>query len=457
MFALCAVVWLSGRVPHDGWRAPLRRLLASTALHLAVAWAIIWVFYGFRFSAFASDADLPAGFYRGDWNWILEDIGVARPFIVAARDWHLLPEAFLYGFAFVLQFARERAAFLNGQYSNTGWVSFFPFAFLVKTTLPFLIVCAVGAILAVTRSGRAWRGGSLSAWRARLWPLTPLAALFVVYWATSLASHLNLGHRHLLPTYPVLFIAAGWFGRWLDLRRPLLAMAGASLIFWHAAESFVARPHYLAYFNQLVGGPANGWRHLVDSSLDWGQDLRGLKTWLDANAAGTDVFLAYFGTGEPRYEGIKATLLPCIPKVGPERKWHALAPGIYAISATMLQHVYSTYRGEWTLDYENEFQRLRSFAPRLLAYQDDPAHRAALLAEAPAENWRTAWNRYEALRFARLCHYLRARRSDAAIGHSILVYRLTAAEIAAATAGTAKEWRAAIEQALAGARVTGPQ
>jgi hypothetical protein len=93
----------------------------------------------------------------------------------------------------------------------------------------------------------------------------------------------------------------------------------------------------------------------------------------------------------------------------------------------------------------------------LLAYQDDPAHRAALLAEAPAENWRTAWNRYEALRFARLCHYLRARRSDAAIGHSILVYRLTAAEIAAATAGTAKEWRAAIEQALAGARVTGPQ
>ena len=54
--------------------------------------------------------------------------------------------------------------------------------------------------------------GGFAATRTKLGalrPLLPLAVLFTVYWATSLASHLNIGHRHILPTYPVLFIAAG--------------------------------------------------------------------------------------------------------------------------------------------------------------------------------------------------------------------------------------------------------
>jgi hypothetical protein len=455
MFALCAGVWLAGRVAHDGWLAPIRRLAASTLLHLAVAWAIIWIFYGLHFRAFAPDAGAPAGFYRGDWNWILTDIGWLRPLLDAARDWHLLPEAFLYGFAFVVQFARERAAFLNGHYSTTGWVSFFPFAFLVKTTLPFLIVCTVGAALAGVRGVRVWRDGRLRDLLVRLRPLTPLAALFAVYWASSLTSHLNIGHRHILPTYPVLFIAAGWLGRSLDLRRPLLAVTVAGLALWHAGEALVARPHYLAYFNPLAGGPAHGWRHLVDSSLDWGQDLGGLKAWLDTHAPKEKIYLAYFGTGDPRYEGINATLLPRIPEVGPERPWHALAPGVYAISATLLQHVYSSYRGEWTLDYEREFQRLLPLAPLLLDFQHDPIRRATLLAEAPAENWRTAWRRFEALRFARLCHYLRVRGADADVGHSILIFRLDATELAATTAGSAQAWERAIAAAVARRGVTG--
>lgn len=452
MFAGCALVWLIGRWPHEGWRTPVRRLLGTTALHLAVAWAVIWLFYGFRFEAFAPTAGPAANFYRGDWKWILDGIGWTGPAIIALRDWHVLPEAFLYGFAFVVQFARERAAFLNGHYSTTGWVAFFPFAFFVKTTLPILFFCLAGVALAGVRIVKEWRHGRLA---ARLRPLTPLAALFGVYWITSLTSHLNIGHRHILPTYPVLFIAAGWFGRWLDWRRPLLAIAVGGLTLWHAGESIAIRPHYLAYFNALVGGPANGWRHLVDSSLDWGQDLRGLKAWLDTHAAGEKVYLAYFGTGDPSYEGIKATAMPCLPAVGPERKWYALHPGIYAISATLLQNVYSNYRGAWTLDYEREFQRLLPLAPLLLAYQNDPNRRAALLAEAPAENWQTAWRRLEALRFARLGHYLRVRGPDAEVGYSILIFRLNAAELAAATAGSVQEWERALAAAAARRGVTG--
>ena len=64
-------------------------------------------------------------------------------------------------------------------------------------------------------------------------------------------------------------------------------------------------PHYLAYFNWIAGGPVNGYKHLVHSSLDWGQDLPGLKRWLnehDLDSTGkTPVYLAYFGKAKPAY------------------------------------------------------------------------------------------------------------------------------------------------------------
>ena len=65
---------------------------------------------------------------------------------------------------------------------------------------------------------------------------------------------------------------------------------------------------------------ANGWRHLVDSSLDWGQDLPGLAQWLEQNNPGpsrSPVYLAYFGTGDPAHEGIAAHALPRLPRLGP--------------------------------------------------------------------------------------------------------------------------------------------
>src|SRR5205807_487541 len=59
--------------------------------------------------------------------------------------------------------------------------------------------------------------------------------------------------------------------------------------------------HYLAYFNELAGGPLNGWRSLVDSNIDWGQDLQGLKSWLHRHELPSPIYLCYFGTADPRY------------------------------------------------------------------------------------------------------------------------------------------------------------
>ena len=442
MFALIALVWAAGEARRAGWRAPLVRLGRSTLVHSVATWAIIWLFYGLRFSAFAPGMPEGSSFNHG-WEWVLPGMGTTGNVIAWLRDHHVLPEAWLYGLTFVLQFSKARGAFMGGDYSVTGWVTFFPYAFAIKSTVPLLLLVggtAIAGTLALAR--RKVKDGAAAVF-VRLRPLTPLLVLFVVYWATSLASHLNIGHRHILPTYPVLFIAAGWLGRRIDGRGPLTALCILGGVAWHIGESVKARPHYLAYFNEFVGGSRNGWRHLVDSSLDWGQDLPGLKPWLDQNARGEKIFLSYFGTGDPGYEGIRAIMLPTLPEVGAPRKWHALDAGVYAISATMLQHVYSSVRGEWTLEQEQDFQKLRALEPALLAHQANPA------ATPTGEDWKPVWKRYETLRFARLCHYLRVRPADAAIGHTIFVFRLTEAEIKGATGGAAKEWGALIEAAAA--------
>jgi hypothetical protein len=118
----------------------------------------------------------------------------------------------------------------------------------------------------------------------------------------------------------------------------------------------------------------------------------------------------------------------------------------------MLQHVYSSIRGDWTLELEREFQQLRAIESTLLAYQDDPRRRAELLRDAPAENWTTAWKRYELLRFARLCHYLRVRAPEGVVGHSIRIYRLTAEELRRAVGDSATEWQSLIERTVQGPR-----
>jgi hypothetical protein len=113
----------------------------------------------------------------------------------------------------------------------------------------------------------------------------------------------------------------------------------------------------------------------------------------------------------------------------------------------MLEHVYSPIRGPWTLELEKEFQELRAVEPLFAAYVGDPQHRAELNRAATEAQWRRKWTRHDLLRFARLCHYLRARPPDAHIGYSVFLYRLSAAEVAAATAGSFSDWHALIEGA----------
>lgn len=416
------------------WRlAPL-----TVAGHAIVSFIIIWAFYGFRYAGFAPDLP-PADHYIVPWNEVLPYIGFHRHLVDVCRDWHLLPEAFLYGYAWVVQSASARSAFLAGEYGVFGWTSFFPLTFWWKTPLAVLAAVVTGALLLARR----WR-------TVRLELAAPLIVLFAVYWIFSLTSHLNIGHRHILPVYPVLFIWLGGLaapGVLTGVARKALPLA---IVLGQLAANVSIAPHYLAFFNTLAGGPANGYRLLVDSSLDWGQDLPGLADWLRTHNAGDGahpVFLSYFGSGEPNYYGIKAARLPFVNGFKLRPAGYEPTAGTYCVSATMLQQVYSPFRGDWNMSREKVYQEGRSKEPLFRQYWTDHSVRAEFARLGAAENLERTWREYDLLRFARLCHYLRARRPEAMIGYSILLYRLSPAEIDDALNSSYSVWQQAIVRA----------
>jgi hypothetical protein len=218
-----------------------------------------------------------------------------------------------------------------------------------------------------------------------------------------------------------------------------VALAGLA-----AMESMAIRPHYLAYFNVLAGGPVNGWRHLVDSSLDWGQDLPGLAQWLRSHRqSGEPVYVACTGMSDFRYEGIPGEPLAPYYYHDRPRRWQELKPGLYCVSATMLQDVYSPVRGRWTPAKETVYRHLL----RQMRTEIAEGKRDTLIAEFGNGPSKPLWD-LDRLRFARLAQYLRLRRPDAMIGYSILIYRLSDEEVHAAVDGTAAELADAMERAL---------
>jgi heme/copper-type cytochrome/quinol oxidase subunit 4 len=316
LFPLLAVLAL--RAGRARWKAMGAALLAMTL----TAWGVLWLAHGFQ-PAVSSDRNAPA------YDWSLLPPGrAAATALRLARDWHLLPESYLYGLAFRVAANSEETdgvanAFLLGRTSETGWWYYFPATFALKTPLP-LIAMAAGALLLALRRVPRWPD-------AYLW--LPIAA----YAGLMMAQRLNLGHRYLLPVYPFLFVAAAGFAAWAweggapRWRRWLLG----ALLAWYAAGTLRVHPHYLAYFNELAGGPRHGYRALVDSSLDWGQDLPGLKAWLDRHGI-ANVKLSYFGMADPEYYGIRCQRLPGFPP--PSQMATAVEPGdVVAVSATNLQ------------------------------------------------------------------------------------------------------------------------
>ncbi len=433
-----------------GRRLELRSRLGQLAAWLAAAVVqvllvvlLIWAAYGFRYPAmrdaepsrdrFFTPVPLPST--TSVWKAELAGLGRRGAVITWMRDHRLLPEGYLFGLTFALQHAQARQAFLNGETRVRGWWYFFPYCLAVKTPLPLFGLLSMAVVAAIVqrrqrRSEHPSADSPASPLAAGLYRTAPLWAIVFVYGGFAIASNLNIGHRHLLPIYPVLFILAGRAGAWLrSTQRPPRWLASALTVLF-IGSSLLIWPHYLAYFNSLVGGPGGAYKHLVDSSLDWGQDLSGLKRWLDLHhapqddgTAATPVYLAYFGTGLPGAYGIEARMLPGY--LSWEPVWvGALTRGVYCVSATMLHQLRLLPECRWTDALEAAYQDLR-----------DRLTRPAPTASGPARLGEQDVRLFHMLRFARLCATLRQRAPDDNVGHSILIYRLDDDEVRRALSG----------------------
>jgi hypothetical protein len=256
-------------------------LLACAAL---AAYLSIWSVYGFRFDAVAT----------GGFPLFMTEIvppykpiaGAIQSFVLEHR---LFPEALISGYLYNLKI-RQHPAYLLGAISEDGFWSYFPTAFAVKTPLPTVLLLAASvAMWGVHRKREPY-----------LSLLLPPFAYFIL----GVLSRFNIGVRHLLPVYPFLFVLIG--GAAEELWREGSRIKKAGLIFlgvWYLWSSFSTYPHYLAFFNELAGGPKNGHRVLLDSNLDWGQGLKELKRWMDGKEI-KQIQLFYFGTADPKYYGI---------------------------------------------------------------------------------------------------------------------------------------------------------
>lgn len=243
---------------------------------------------------------------RGRTRLALAVLPIAACVIFASYGGH---PRYLEGLQIMLRHQNSgHPSFLLGTLREHGVWYYFPIVFAVKTPLAALLL-----LLFLRRPNRDW-----------LVLLIPLAA----YWGLCLNSGINIGLRHLLPVYPFTYalIGAG-VAHW---RKPVLLLCAAV-----ALESALIFPHDLSFFNIAAGGPANGMNILVDSNLDWGQDLIRAKQYFGSRTG--DVCLSYFGAADQTYYGFPTKVVPNTDMIRagerPECRY-------VAISVTLLQGVY---------------------------------------------------------------------------------------------------------------------
>jgi hypothetical protein len=238
----------------------LRRLIRPRviAIGIAVCFLVIWAVYGFAVNPLRQQAMLV---HEPMWRQI--------PDIV--REQPLPMPSFWLGMIFLGSRAGTigQATYLNGVVSYKGTPWYFPEALAVKEPVGFLLalLAAIVILAGVQRSRR-----SLRTWLL----LVPI----LVYFAITLRSRYQLGIRHLLPILPLMYLFAT-----MQFARIRKIGALVILIALTFVETAAIHPDYLAFFNIASGGPRHGERYLLDSNLDWGQDLFRLANWLKSDEA----------------------------------------------------------------------------------------------------------------------------------------------------------------------------
>jgi 4-amino-4-deoxy-L-arabinose transferase-like glycosyltransferase len=273
------------------------KILGSLVLITLIAWVVLWSFYGFRYDARPNGLQLnpPLTEYINGLK-----PAEAWPISTAARL-RVLPESYLYGLADVKLTANYYTSYVLGKVYAHGVWFYFPVAFLIKSTVGVLALLLLSLGVVATRR--------LNRWREILFLLVPV----IFYLLVALTVGMNIGVRHILVVYVFLYVLIGGATWTLIQKSRKWAYVVGVLLLVHAASSLLVFPNYIAYANELWGGPSQTYKYLTDSNSDWGQQLKSVKQYLDQRGVKECWFL-YFaeGVAEPSYYGIPCKPLPTI-------------------------------------------------------------------------------------------------------------------------------------------------
>lgn len=380
IYLLVAFVWSFAHV-EESLRARSIRfigLVRDIVLIGLVGLAVIWIVFAPHLINYPAEKNL------ADAKAIIDGFRI-KPLV--ELDYFLLSTPLLRPigqYLFGLIMITQRAAGGNTQYflgeiTSQGSRLYFPLLYLLKETLAFHALSLLALLLAFRRGvakGTERCFKRMGNWIASHPAEFTLMAATAFYWAYSIMQPLNIGVRHVMPTFPLIFILVArslslWItprdgetavSRWDRIRLifqrtanslPRVVMVGLLLLL-AALSSLSAFPSYLSYFNVLGGGSEFGYRIATDSNYDWGQDLIRLRSFMREIGA-ERVSLDYFGGGNPEYY-FGNTFEPWWSARGP-------AQGLFAVSANTLMGAYGRVGPGFSREEKDSYEWLKSYQP----------------------------------------------------------------------------------------------
>ncbi len=235
-------------------------------------------------------------------------------------------------------------SYLRGEFRLGGWPHYYLYALAVKTPVGTLVMLVAAALSVIASRRRS------VPFRDEMVLLLPaLAVLALVSSQTGFNHHF----RYILPAIPFLLILASRAARFLSGRWSLAKMLTVACLAATAVESLAIFPHSLSFFNRIAGGPLGGPRHLLNSNIDWGQDLLELKRYLLRHPPPSPIRLSYHGFIDPALAGISYDPIQPLDIDG---RTATLLPGVYAISVNQL---FGHIPGSASHEYYRRFLKLK--------------------------------------------------------------------------------------------------
>lgn len=378
----------------------------------------IWGVYGFQFRDSWGDEISAAN--------EIESNTISTPALYWAATQRVLPEGYLIAMNKVLTV--KNTGYLRGETSYDGWWWYFPYALLVKTPIPTLLCFLFAIGIAVVQLSRLWDKPSTSVPEKILeWRGLMVSVFF--YIGIAMISSYNVGIRLMLPIYPCLISLVGLSVSHFE-KSKIFRYTICLLLVWLGFTFAYQSRDPLAYFNEFAGGSKNGYKHLLDSNLDWGQDLPLLAEYLE-DREDEQIWLEYFGTLSPSAYDInfRRIVAPYAQPKSTDVLLDPISGGLYVVSLT---HLFGGYVLDSPFIYPMDpelwmalHRKIDLYNKGLVEPESQDLYKSTY-GVSPTKEERITLRGFQG---HALLNHLRERDPDDRIGYTMFVYQLTDEEV----------------------------